>query len=386
MDSQRKGSRTSIFSLRLWTILLLIPTTAIVLFGLTFASRWETRVILIFAAFALFAAVYTTIRHAQLVAHLRQMNADMQALNSSLAEAKEQMQRLDKVKTDFITIASHELRTPLAQVRGYSEILDALNEEGALDAEQTAMMVGNLRRASERMEELIGAMLDVSQLDVDAMDLQFTETTLESVIRQAIEPLTDGIRQRRMMLSARGLKGLPPLQADSPRLVQAFRNIVVNAIKFTPDGGKIEITAKVEAVEKLSDKDHLLVMVRDTGVGIDQANLELIFRKFFRAYDPSYHSSGAYKFMGAGPGLGLTIAQGVIEGHGGKIWAESKGHDIEACPGTTFYVRLPLVPPDSAQRVMPFNLPEPVSKEDTVTRLPIQRDAANSRANANQPR
>ena len=142
MESTRKGSRTSIFNSRLWTILLLILTAILVLFGLTIASRWETRGILIFAVLALFAAVYTTLRHARLVAHLRSMNADMQALNQSLAEAQEQMMRLDKVKTDFVTIASHELRTPLAQIRGYSEILDALNEQGELDSEQTAMMVG----------------------------------------------------------------------------------------------------------------------------------------------------------------------------------------------------------------------------------------------------
>ena len=357
MESVRALSRYPVFNSRLWILPLLVLTGVLVLTAFSVATRWETRVILIFASLALGAAIYTTVRHARLVASLRNLNEEMRMLNQSLEDAKEQMQRLDKVKTDFVTIASHELRTPLAQVRGYSDILDALNEQGALDPDQTATMVGNLRKASERMEELIGAMLDVSQLDVDAMDLLFAETTLENVIRLAIEPLTDGIKQRRLMVSARGLRGLPPLHADAPRLVQAFRNIVVNAIKFTPDGGRIEITAAHEPATQPKEPDHLLVSIRDTGVGIDKENLELIFRKFYRTGDPGLHSSGAYKFMGAGPGLGLTIAQGVIEGHGGQIWAESEGQDKVTYPGTTFKVRLPVTPPETAQHVMPFNLP-----------------------------
>ncbi len=290
------------------------------------------------------------------------------------------MRRLDSVKSDFITIASHELRTPLAQVLGYADIIGALNEQGTLDSEQIAEMVGNLRKASERMEELIAAMLDVSQLDVNAMNLHYTETSIDAVVRTAIEPLTDAIRQRKLNLSAYGLRGLPPLEADAPRLIQAIGNVVVNAVKFTPDGGRIEIKAELQP----GQPDHLLITVKDSGVGIDKEHLELIFRKFYRAYDPSLHSSGAYKFMGAGPGLGLTIAQGVIEGHGGKIWAESPGHDMDTCPGTTFFMLLPITPPKDARRVLPFDLPEPVSKERTLVRSANQ-SSENVAVNADQP-
>ena len=310
----------------------------------------------------------TVLRNARLVADLRTLNQGMQSLNSSLEGAKDQMEKLDAVKTDFVTIASHELRTPLAQVRGYTDIMDALNEAGTLEQERMTGLVANLRKATERMEELISAMLDVSQLDVDAMDLHFAQTSLESVMRMAIEPLTDAIKQRKLTLAARGLRGLPALQADMQRLVQAFRNVVVNAIKFTPDGGKIDISATLQPAERPGDKDHVLITIKDTGVGIDKENLELIFRKFYRAYDPGLHSTGTYKFLGAGPGLGLTIAQGVIAGHGGEIWAESAGHNMQTCPGSTFFIRLPLTPPDNARRVMPFEMPEPISKEPTVAR------------------
>jgi len=308
------------------------------------------------------------LRNARLLADLRHLNHNISSLNKEMEEANQQLEKLDAVKTDFVTIASHELRTPLAQLRGYTDIVDALNEQGMLDQDQVAGMVANLRKATERMEELIAAMLDVSQLDVNAMDLRFTQTTPETVIRMAIEPLNDAIKQRKLSLSARGLRGLPMIEADMQRLVQAFRNIVVNAIKFTPDGGRIEITAVTNPAETPGGKDHILVAITDTGVGIDKNNLELIFQKFYRAYDPGLHSTGTYKFMGAGPGLGLTIAKGVIEGHGGKIWAESSGHSTETFPGTTFYVLLPVTPPETARRVMSFEgqPSETVSSEPTL--------------------
>lgn len=273
--------------------------------------------------------------------------ADLQRLNT-------EMRRLDSVKTDFVTIASHELRTPLAQIRGYTDILEAVVDSDKTDQAQIAGMVASLRKASERMEELISAMLDVSVIDVDAMDLRFAQTTLSIVVRTAIEPLQDAMRQRKIFLRADGLKELPPIQGDMQRLVQAFRNVVVNAIKFTPDGGRIEIVGRLHKAQNDTEVDHILVTVQDTGVGINRDNLELIFKKFYRGHDPSLHSTGAYKFMGAGPGLGLTIAKGVIEGHGGRIWAESAGHDPIRFPGATFTVLLPVTPPAGARRVMPF--------------------------------
>jgi signal transduction histidine kinase len=307
---------------------------------------------------------------------------------SSLEGAKDQMERLDSVKTDFITVASHELRTPLAQIRGYTDILDALNDSGMLDEDQIAGMVVNLRKASERMEELIAAMLDVSQLDVDAMDLHFAPISVEQVLRAAIEPLTDAVRSRRLAVTARGLRELPVIQADHSRLVQAFRNVIVNAVKFTPDGGRIEITGIIQP-------DQIVISISDSGVGIDRENLPLIFKKFYRCYDPVFHSTGgAYSFMGAGPGLGLTIAQGVIAGHGGRIWAESLGHSMEYCPGVTVYVLLPLTPPQDARRVLPFQpraLPLPIylRRADLRTlpgelrKLPTPRFLQNGYGNGN---
>jgi signal transduction histidine kinase len=294
------------------------------------------------------------LRNTLLLDDLRRVNDEMQVLNRGLEATRDQMEKLDAVKTDFITIASHELRTPLAQIRGYIDVADALNEQGMVDQDRLTATVDNVRKATERMEELIAAMLDVSQLDVKAMDLRFTQTSLESILKMSVEPLIDAARQRKLSLAARGLRGLPVIEADMQRLVQAFRNVIVNAIKFTPDGGRIDINAEVRQSESEDSADHVLITVADTGVGIDKKDLELIFNKFYRTSDPSNHSTGTYKFMGAGPGLGLTIARGVIEGHGGRIWVESPGHDMEACPGSTFYIELPLQPRSADRHPMTF--------------------------------
>lgn len=312
--------------------------------------------------------VGTALRSARLIDDLRHLNTSMRSLNSQLQIAKQDLEKLDSIKTDFVTIASHELRTPLAQVRGYSDIIDSLNEQGILDAKQTTSLVNNLRRATERMEELISAMMDVSQLDVNAMDLHLVRTKPDMIIKLAIDPLTDAIEQRKLKIERVGLTDLPAIQADMQRIVQAFSNIIVNAIKFTPDGGKIEITGKTEVHD---NTDHVTFIIKDSGVGIQPHDIELIFQKFYRGFDPQLHSTGTYKFMGAGPGLGTTIAKGIIEGHGGRIWAESPGHDMENLPGATFYISMPVNPPEDAKRVLPFD-PEsvPASDERKTAELP----------------
>jgi signal transduction histidine kinase len=301
------------------------------------------------------AQVGATLWNLQLVRDMRRLNGELARVNGALENTNYQLEKLDTVKTDFVTIASHELRTPLAQLRGYIDIMGTLNDQGMLDVDETRLVVSNLQKAVLRMEELLVAMLDVSQLDVNAMDLRFSPATLESMVKLAIEPMADAIRHRKQTVSARGLRDLPLIQADSQRLVQAFRNVIVNAIKFTPDSGRIEITGSLYPAEQPHETGMVVIAITDTGVGIAPENLELIFQKFYRGHDPSLHSTGKYKFMGAGPGLGLTIARGVIEGHGGRIWAESSGFDREVCPGSTLYIVLPIEPPTSAGQVKSFD-------------------------------
>ncbi len=325
--------------------------------------------------------VGTALRSARLIDDLQHLNNSMRALNRRLEDAKIELEKLDSVKTDFITIASHELRTPLAQIRGYTDILDSLNDQNLLQPGQITQMIGSLRRSTERMEDLISNMLDVSQIDVNAMDLRFVRTSVETIMRLALEPLKEALDQRKLTVERDALNNLPHIQVDMQRMVQAFRNIIQNAIKFTPDGGKITITAIHEPAPNENDIPNVLITVKDTGVGIAPKDLELIFQKFYRGFDTQLHSSGAYKFLGAGPGLGLTIARGIIEGHGGIIWADSPGHNIEQLPGSVFCVRIPIHPPQGTRRVMPFESEEMPAVPRTTSemrRVEYETQASNS--------
>ncbi len=285
------------------------------------------------------------LENARLVADLRGLNQEISALNEDLSMTNQQLERLDAVKTDFITIASHELRTPLTQIQGYSDLLGEMSSRNMLDADQTQEITRSLSQASARMAEVIGSMLDVSQIDVENMGLNFVETGLASVIKLAIDPYTEAIEERNLTLAARGLRNLPNINADYKRLVQAFQNLISNAIKYTPDGGTINIVGQIYKRNTDDEPVSIQLSISDTGIGIDEEQHELIFEKFYRVGSTALHSTGTTKFKGAGPGLGLPITKGIIEGHGGQIWVESKGHDEENMLGSTFHIVLPIRPP-----------------------------------------
>jgi signal transduction histidine kinase len=151
------------------------------------------------------------------------------------------------------------------------------------------------------------------------------------------------LEQRNLSMSTDGLKELPTLFADPDLLHKAFQQLILNAIKFTPDGGSIKVTGR--AVQEDSQPAEIEIVVSDTGIGIDPEHHQLIFDKFYQAGELSFHSTGKTKFKGGGPGLGLAIARGIVKAHHGKIWVESPGCDEEKCPGSHFYVRLPIIAP-----------------------------------------
>ncbi len=275
------------------------------------------------------------LQNASLFEGLRALNVHVTELNENLRAAYERLERLDRAKTDFLSIASHELRTPLTQMRGYVDILTELSETDALSPNQIVHIASSISRPVRRLESIINAMLDASQIETEGLSLHFAPTTLASIVRTAIEGWVPALQERRLVLTTTGLDNIPPITADAQRLFQAFSNLISNAIKFTPDGGSIAIEAHP------LDREHFEITFSDTGIGISAPDQELIFEKFYRVGSVSLHSSGEYKFKGAGPGLGLPIARGVIEGHGGCIWVESEGYDEERCPGSTFHVVLP---------------------------------------------
>jgi len=304
------------------------------------------------------------LQNARMFDNMRELNFDIIKLNEDLRRAKERLERLDRAKTDFLTIASHELRTPLTQIKGYADVMAELSTAQAITMGQIDTITHSIGRATDRLETIVNAMLDMSQIEVDALDLFFAPTTLKAVMRMALEPWMKPIQLRRLHLTVEGVEDIPPIVVDLQRLCQVFGNLVSNAIKYTPDGGSIVVRARQ------IDDARFEVVVADTGLGIDPTDQELVFDKFFRVDSPDHHSSGEFKFKGAGPGLGLSIARGVVEAHGGRIWVVSERYDEKRCPGSAFHVVLPLkaCPPTAetlateppaiehpvAEKVMPF--------------------------------
>jgi signal transduction histidine kinase len=204
--------------------------------------------------------------------------------------------------------------------------------------------VQGISKGAKRLQDVVDAMLDVSLIETEAFAVHPISISLKHMIDQVLEGLEDAIRERHQVVTRDGLDALPDILADGMRLHQAFRNLIVNSIKFTPDGGRIDIRARM-----VEDGKCVEVAIADTGIGIDAQHQDLIFEKFYRVGDLNLHSTGQTKFKGAGPGLGLPIARGIVEAHGGKIWVESGGHNEETFPGSTFYVCLPVDGPTAQQ-------------------------------------
>jgi signal transduction histidine kinase len=281
------------------------------------------------------------LENARLFEDLRVRNAENERLNQELTMANIELARLGQAKSDFIDVASHELRTPLAQVCGYNDLLVDMMRKGDLTSETGIEMTSYIRQAAARLEKVVATMVDVSQIDTETLDLQLLSVSIASVVDRAARSWREALAERRQVLTVTGLADLPPIKADGERLVQAFSCILQNAIKYTPDGGGILVSGHL-----IGDAQGMTVevVVADTGIGIAREDLNRIFEKFYRVGDILFHSSGETKFKGGGPGLGLTIARGIVKAHGGFIWAESPGLDEEVCPGARFHVLLPVEP------------------------------------------
>jgi signal transduction histidine kinase len=212
-----------------------------------------------------------------------------------------------------------------------------MSEGDAVSPEPVRRMTEGIDKGARRLQTVVDAMLDASLIEVEAFAIHPLPVSLQYVIRQVIGGLEAAAQERHQTITTVGFSSLPDIIGDEARLHQAFRNIITNAIKFTPDDGAIHVRAHLVQEGKAVE-----ISITDTGIGIDPQHQELIFEKFYRVGDLNLHSTGHTKFKGAGPGLGLSIARGIIEAHGGRIWLESEGHDEETCPGSTFYIVLPL--------------------------------------------
>ena len=304
---------------------------------------------------------------ARVVADLKVANEALTDRTQALQKANEEMTTVGSAKNDFITIVSHELKTPVTQVLGFADLLSSMAQDNTLDARSLTNITQDIVKACVRLGEVITQMLEMAQLDVDAVSLNYRETNLATILKHAIEPYATALRDRRLKLSVRGIQQAPPLMADEERLVGAFCQLVSNAIKYTPDGGRIDIAARSLPGEG-DQSAGVEVVIADTGIGIAPEQQSLIFEKFYTVGSAAQHSTSTTKFMGGGPGLGLPVARGIIEKHGGRVWVESAGYDPVKFPGSRFFVYLPLQPPAFSASATAIDSAAPELKKDGAVR------------------
>jgi len=227
--------------------------------------------------------------------------------------------QLEQMRTEFVSNVTHELRTPLTSIQGFAETL----LEGALDEPETARhFVEIMLRESRHLGALIDELLDLSRVESGRFRMQRRPTAPGDLIATTVARLAQKAERAGLTLSADVPEGLPLVNGDPDRLVQVLSNLVENAIKYTPAGGRVSLSARHE-------DGRVLMAVTDTGVGIPRADLGRIFERFYRVDKARTRATG-------GTGLGLAIAKHIVEAHGGTIAVES-----EVGKGSTFTVSLP---------------------------------------------
>jgi signal transduction histidine kinase len=262
-------------------------------------------------------------------------------VTNQLKVMTQSMDRMERSKSDFIAVAAHELRTPLTLIEGYIVMLDERIHNMYPNFTNHDYISG-IRNGAHRMRATIDDMIDVSIIDNNLLQLNFQPIWIDRLINSLVSDLQSTIVERQITLTVGDMTGIGVINYGDPdRLLQLFRNLLTNAIKYTPDGGKVHACGK-------ASEQAIEIMIQDTGIGIDAGDQAAIFEKFGQVGNPSLHSSGRTKFKGGGAGLGLYIARGIAEAHGGAIWVESPGRDEIKLPGSTFHVVLPKrdVPPD----------------------------------------
>jgi len=258
-----------------------------------------------------------------------------------LLKTNKVLRQLDRNKEEFIQVAAHELRTPLTVLKGYVNVLKThpeLKGNPALDE-----VIEGIVKGSERMHEVVNMMLDVTRIDAETAMFRPVPVPLKRLVNDLAYGLGKAAAERRIEVTTRHVDESPDVRGDPVLIQKALYHLIVNAIKFTPDGGKVEVSTRPIVME--NETPGIEIAVRDTGIGLDPEHHELVFEKFYQVGGVAVHSSGKTSFKGGGPGLGLAIVRGVARVHGGRSWVESPGHDEVHFPGCTFYLRLPAHPP-----------------------------------------
>ncbi len=254
---------------------------------------------------------------------LQLSNRSLAVVNRDLEQANRKLKEIDRLKSDFISVVSHELRTPITSIKAFAELLLL---KPKMPPEKRDHLLNVINTESDRLTRLINDILDLTKIEAGKLTWHIEQLTLEDIIRTSVNAIHSLADNKSLNVSLQLPKGLPAFFGDRDRLVQVLTNLLSNAIKFTPQGGTISIVARRDE----SPRPQLVVSVSDTGVGIPEQDLELIFEKFGRSGDVlTSHTEGT--------GLGLSITRQIVEYHGGTIRAAST-----VGSGSTFTFTLPL--------------------------------------------
>ncbi len=309
-------------------------------------------------ALDLLAAVIPIYTYGLEVVARYEMETRVAHISNEMDKVQKRIERLDRSKSTFISVAAHELKTPITLIEGYASMLDDLLRAGkGLNLES---LLAGMTTGIDRLRSIVDDMLDVSMIDNNLLQLNFQPMQVAQILDALFLEMEDTLKKRNLHMEVKAFEGSRQwIYVDPVRMMQAIRNVIANAIKFTPDGGIITIDGRTL-------KGFIEVTITDTGIGISQENQAIIFEKFGQLGRVDLHSSGKTKFKGGGPGLGLPIARGILDAHGGSIWVESPGYDEQSCPGSIFHILIPIrtASPDSEMTQLFSSLDTPIKTEE----------------------
>lgn len=257
------------------------------------------------------------------ISERKSAEAAREQLIGRLQEANEKLQSIDRVKSNFISMVSHELRTPLTTIKAFVELMLVKKEMSDV---QKRKLMATVNVEADRLARLISDLLDLARIEAGALQLQKEQVLLEELVHDVVEGMAVLFEKRGLRVTTECEAGMPGVAGDRDRLVQVVTNILSNAVKFTQPGGTIRVALRKEH----APQPRVVAEISDTGIGIEEDNLERIFEKFHRADDKQ--TAGV-----EGTGLGLAISREIVERHGGTIWATSTYGK-----GSTFSFTLPL--------------------------------------------
>lgn len=266
--------------------------------------------------------------------HTQELVRQLETKVRELEETNRRMQELNQLKSDFLVMAALDLQAPLASTRQHLEVLDCIL--GATAEPETTQplqnLVQRLKNGVNRMCQVSAEIEQVSNITAGLLELNLAPVQLGELVAEVVGEVAQVCEQRRLHLYMADMRYIPPVMGDEGQLHTAVANIIGNAIKFTPNGGHIYVTAATCGEE-------VWLSVQDTGLGIPKEEQSYIFDLFYALGSVQNHSTSKSAFCGGGLGLGLPMARGIVEAHNGRILLES---DPQTLPGSTFTICLPV--------------------------------------------